>query len=256
MRRTKFATAPARALSAVLVCGLGAFAIAATATESSSAQNSPGQTGQPAATPAPAATPPPATTPAPAAEAKPLEITGFRSAMFGATEAEVRAAAMKDFGVGVDAIHNGQNLAAHTQILTVRAPDVLPEGGAADVAYSLGYKSKKLSQVAVTWSKQTDERLTPERLLQNGESLRDYFQSAGYVPESVVSNAPVKDGVLLFRGADAQGRTTVLLLQGVTSGEKASGEKATRQFSPSALVLLYLADPKNPDIYRVPAGKF
>jgi hypothetical protein len=192
-----------------------------------------------------------ASSPTDASETQPLEIKGFRSAAFGSSEAEVRAAAMKDFGLSADAIHSSQDLAERTQVLTVRVPDVLPDGGAADVAYTLGYKSKKLIQVAVTWSKQTDDKLTAERLLQNGESLRNYFQAQGYVPESVAANAAVKDGVLLFRGADSQGRTTVLLLRGA-----ASGDKAARQFSPSALVLLYLGDTKNPDVYRVPAGKF
>jgi hypothetical protein len=207
---------------------------------------------QNAAAPAPAPASPPAAAPAAApAEIAPLEIKGFRSAAFGATEAEVRAAAVKDLGVSADAIKTSQNLAERTEVLTVRAPDVLPDGGAADVAYSLGYKSKKLIQVSVTWSKLTDDKLTPERLLQNGESLRNYFQAAGYVPESIVANAGIKDGLVLFRGSDAQGRSTILLLQGVMKGEKGA-----RRLAPTALVLIYVADVKNPDVYRVPAGKF
>jgi hypothetical protein len=205
---------------------------------------------QNAATPAPGS--PSAAAPAAApVETTPLDIKGFRSAAFGAAEADVRAAAVKDLGVTADAIKTSQNLAERTELLTVRAPDVLPDGGAADVAYSLGYKSKKLIQVSVTWSKLTDDKLTAERLLQNGESLRNYFQSAGYVPESVVTNVAIKDGLLLFRGDDAQGRSTILLLRGVTKGEKGS-----REFAPTTLVLIYLADAKNPDVYRVPAGKF
>jgi hypothetical protein len=204
---------------------------------------------QTAAAPAPSA--PQAAAAAAPVETAPLEIRGFRSAAFGATEADVRAAAVKDLGVTADAIKTSQNLAERTEVMTVRAPDVLPDGGVADIAYSLGYKSKKLIQVSVTWSKLTDDKLTPERLLQNGESLRNYFQAAGYVPESVVTNVSIKDGLLLFRGADAQGRSTILLLQGVTKGDK-----GVRQFAPTALVLIYLADAKNPDVYRVPAGKF
>lgn len=203
---------------------------------------------QTAATPAPVSP----STATPASVEKPaLDIKGFRSASFGAAEADVRAAAVKDLGVTADAIKTSQNLAERTELLTVRAPDVLPDGGAADVAYSLGYKTKKLIQVSVTWSKLTDDKLTAERLLQNGESLRDYFQSEGYVPASVATNVAIKDGLLLFRGNDAQGRSTILLLQGVTKGEKGS-----REFAPTALVLIYVADAKNPDVYRVPAGKF
>ncbi len=105
--------------------------------------------------------------------------------------------------------------------------------------------------MAVTWSKRSDDKLNPERLLQNGESLRQYFLSEDYARDSVVSNLEVKDGLLLFRGADATGRMTVLLLQGARSGDK-----SVPRFRPSALTLLYIADAKAPDIYRVPAGRF
>ena len=196
----------------------------------------------------PAAESPPAT---PEAEPQSVEVKGFRSAIFGATEADVRAAIAKDFAVTPNAIHASKNLAERTIVLTVRVPDVLPDGGAADVAYTLGFKSKTLIQVAVTWSKRSDDKLNPERLLQNGESLRQYFLSEHYARNSVVSNLEVKDGLLLFRGADAAGRMTVLLMQGATSGDKSAP-----RFTPSALTLLYIADAKAPDIYRVPAGKF
>jgi hypothetical protein len=207
----------------------------------------------PPATPvASPAAPAPTANPSPAAEAPALEIKGFRSATFGANEAEVRAAIQKDFGVAPDAIKTAQNFVERTTLLTVRAPDVLPEGGMADIAYTLGHTSKKLVQVTVTWSKQSDDKMTPEQILQDGESLRNYFQGAGYVPSSVMTNAVVGEGVVLFRGADAQGHTTVLLLRGTPSGDKTTGEKLT----PTSLGLFYLADSKNPDIYRIPKGKF
>ena len=34
------------------------------------------------------------------------------------------------------------------------------------------------------------------------------------------------------------------------------GEKSPRTFSPTGLALFYLADAKNPDVYRLPPGKF
>jgi hypothetical protein len=198
---------------------------------------------------APAA--PPTASPSHAEEA-PLEVKGFRSAVFGANEAEVRAAIQKDFGVAPDAIKTAQNFVERTTLLTVRAADVLPEGGMADIAYTLGHTSKKLVQVTVTWSKLSDDKITPEKILEDGESLRNYFQGESYAPSSVMTNAVVGEGVVLFRGADAQGHTTVLLLRGTPSGDKTTGQKLT----PTSLALYYLADSKNPDIYRIPKGKF
>ncbi len=144
-----------------------------------------------------------------------------------------------------------QNGAEHTQVLSIKASDVLPEGGGAEVSYVLGYKTKKLIQVSVSWSKATDDKLTPERLVSNADTLHAYFMAAGYKPDTIVNNVAVSNGLLLFRGGDAAGHTTVLLLQGTTTGDK-----TPRAFSPNALVLFYLADAKNPDVYRVQPGKF
>jgi hypothetical protein len=167
------------------------------------------------------------------------------------SEADVRAAITKDFGVSGDGVRVSQNGAEHTQILSIKAPDALPEGGAAEVSYAFGYKTKKLIQVSVSWSKATDDKLTPERLVSNADTLRAYFMSVGYKPDTIVSNVPMSNGLLVFRGADLAGHTTALLLEGAFSGDKAA-----RTFSPAALVLAYLADAKNPDIYRVQPGKF
>ncbi len=203
--------------------------------------------------PAPAGAAPPAAGSSPPAastsSAPALELTGFRSALFGMSETEVRAAIAKDFGATTQ-IKSSQNGAEHTAVLTISAPDVLPEGGAAEVAYVFGYKTKKLIQVGVLWSKATDDKMTPERLVSNADTLRAYFMSAGYKPDTIAENAAVANGVLMFRGSAAAGRTTILLLHGV------AGEKPPRAFSPTAVSLFYLADVKNPDVYRVQPGKF
>ena len=230
-----------RFLSAMaVVCG-GAVCLCALAR----AETAPGAAGS---------NPPAASAQAPAGaspSATAVEVKGFRSALFGMSEAEVRAAIAKDFNIAPDAIRGSQNGAEHTRILLAKAPDVLPDGGVAEVAYVLGYKTKKLIQVGVSWSSATDDKLTPERLLSNAETLRAYFLSAGYKPDTIVNNQPVSDGLLMFRGADADGRTTVLLLRGATTGEK-----SPRTFSATGLALFYLADAKNPDVYRLAPGKF
>ena len=181
------------------------------------------------------------------------KVVGFRSALFGMDEAQVRAAVTKDFGVPGSAIRKSQNLGDRTDVLTVRVPDVLQGGGTSDVAYAFGYKSKKLTQVSVIWSKGTDKAMTPERMLANGEALREYFQGEGYEPKTIVVNSALKDGILLFRGADGDGRTTALMLHGTTV---ATQDKATQTFVPNALLLFYLADPKAPDVFKIQAGRF
>lgn len=211
--------------------------------------------GASAETPAPnsgAAQPAPGSTPAAEPSNAPkLDLTGFRSAHFGMSEAEVRGAILKDFGVATaGAARASQNGAEHTQVLTIKAPDVLTDGGTAEVSYVFGYKTKKLIQVGVLWSKATDEKMTSERLISNADALRAYFLTAGYEPETIAQNLAVPNGVLMFRGSDAAGHTTILLLHGVTH------EKPSHEFSPTALSLFYVADVKNPDVFKVQPGKF
>ena len=192
------------------------------------------------------ATPPGA--PAPAT----VHVAGFRSAPFGAGEAEVRTAIAKDFPADAGSVKASSNLAERTQILTVRVADIIPDGGAADVSYVFGFKSRKLIQVNVLWSRVTDPKLTPERLLADGDTLRDYLLTAGYNPATITANTRVSSGVLLFRGSDADNHTTALVLQGVVT----AADKGAGNFVPAGLLLFYAADAANPDVFKIPPGKF
>ena len=200
---------------------------------------------------APAA--PAATSPRPAvAPAQALEVNGFRSAKFGMNENDVRAAIAKDLGVKPDAIRAETNASEQTRVLLVKAPDVLPGGGIAEVSYVFGYKSKTLIQVGATWSKATDEKMTPDQLFSNSTVLRAHFVAAGYKPDTIATNMPIAGGILMFRGSDAKDRTTMLILQGTL----AKDDKEQNVLTPTGLVLFYVADAKTPDVYRLAPGSF
>ncbi len=223
----------------MLVLAAGGVARAETAKVRPAAKPAVAETSAPAA--APAATGPVVAT-----------VVGFRSAHFGMTEAQVRAAIEKDFALKGDAVKEETNLAQQTHALTVMVPDLLEGGGRALVAYVFGYKTKTLIQVGVTWSKETDPAMTPEKLFSNGNILQAHFIASGYDPQTVATNGVIANGVLLFRGADAAGRTAALLLLGKFKDEDAN----RRVLTPEALSLLYVADAKNPDIFKLPDGKF
>jgi hypothetical protein len=180
------------------------------------------------------------------------EVNGFRSAKFGMTEADVRNAIVKDFKVKPDSIHAEDNKTEQTRVLSVTVPDVLPSGGVAEVSYVFGFKSKTLIQVGITWSKATDEKLTPEQLFSNANVLRAHLFGAGYRPDTVATNMPINGGILMFRGSDGRDRTTMLILQGTLS----QGENNQRILTPTAVLLFYIADAKSPDVYRLPPGSF
>src|SRR5689334_12010802 len=104
-----------------------------------------------AQTPAPAAkkdaAPAATSTKPPVTLAPTVEVSGFRSAKFGMSETEVRAAIIRDLGVKPEAIRAETNASEQTRVLLVKAHDVLPGGGIAEVSYVLGFKSKTLIQV-------------------------------------------------------------------------------------------------------------
>lgn len=179
-------------------------------------------------------------------------VEGFRSAKFGMNEADIRAAIGKDFGAKPDAIKTQDNPAELTHSLLVTVPDLLPNGGAAEVSYVLGYKSKTLIQVGAVWSKTTDAALTPERLFSNANILRAHFMSEGFKPDTVAVNTPVNGGLLMFRGGDAKDRTVMLLLQGTFETK----ENNQRVLTPTGLLLFYVADAKSPDVFKLPPGQF
>ncbi|MFB6415554.1 MULTISPECIES: hypothetical protein [Bradyrhizobium] len=209
------------------------------------AAGAPAAAGTPVAAGAPSAE-------APGAEDKSKAIDGFRSAKFGMNEADVRAAMAKDFNVRPDAIKSQDNAAELTHSLLYSAPDLLPNGGTAELSYVFGYKSKSLIQVGAVWSKGTDTAMTPEKLFSNANILRAHFMGEGFKPDSIAINMPVAGGIVMFRGSDAKDRSVILLLQGTFENK----ENSQRVLTPTSLLLFYVADAKSPDIFKLPPGQF
>jgi len=129
------------------------------------------------------------------------------------------------------------NPAELTRSLLVTVPELLANGGTAEISYVLGYKSKTLIQVGVVWSKQTDAALTPERIFSNANILRAHFLSEGFKPDSIAVNTPVNGGLLMFRGSDSKDRTVMLLLQGTMETK----DNNQRILTPTGLLLFYVA---------------
>jgi len=180
------------------------------------------------------------------------QVEGFRSAKFGMTEAEVKKAIATDFGIKGNAIHEQPNAGERTKALLVKVPEVLPGGGTAEVSYIFGYHTKKLIQVSVSWSKATDPKMTPEQLFSNSSVLRAYFMSEGFKPETIATNMPIGGGLLMFRGSDAKDHTAMLIMQGTFT----EGDHKQRVLTPTSLLLFYIEDTKEPDVYRLPRGSF
>lgn len=187
-----------------------------------------------------------------AQETPAASISGFRTATFGMDEAAVYTAISNDFGIAKEDVKESENTVERTRLLTISVPDLLDGGGVAQVSYIFGYKSKTLIQVGASWNTSTDPDMTDKLLVANGDVLTSHFLADGFDSASVTSGTAVANGILLFRGGDADGHTAILLLQG-NFEVSANGQNALK---PTGLALLYSVNPDAPDIFRIKDGNF
>lgn len=202
--------------------------------------------------PANSAAPPQA--PQAAAPAQITHVDGFRSAAFGMTEQQVRAAILKDFKIGPDKVKSEENLAERTQVLTINVPDVLEGAGTAKISYIFGYASKKLIQINLLWGTAVDSQVPADKIVAAADQLHQLFLDSGYDPKTIINNARLNDGeVLVFQGQDADKHTTLLRLAAVQQPTRRKTEPPT---TVTRLLLSYIADSQTPDIYRLKKGEF
>lgn len=196
------------------------------------------------------------------AEAATGTIDGFRSAKFGAGEAEVLAAISQDFGVAEADVTREYNPLEKTHALIVQVEDMIPESGTARIAYILGYKSNALIQVNVVWGAPVVEQPDLQQLATTGNILQRYFIEQRYVPETIFTNRVLADkSVLIFTGSDKDGRQVTLTLGGANApagegGEASSGEAAAAETQRAFLRLSYVANPGSPDVFKIAPGAF
>lgn len=201
---------------------------------------------------------PPANPFADATAGEKAHVDGFRSAKWGMAEAQVKDAIRKDFGSAADKARSENNLSERTAALTVSVPDLLEGAGTARISYIFGHASKKLVQVNLQWGGAVDPQAPPDKILAGANELRQLFVDAGYPPETIVANAKLPDGsILVFRGQDADKRTTVVrLATGTLTPAASPGAEPPKPVPTTMLSLTYILDAANPDIYRLEKGSF
>ncbi|TWS94691.1 hypothetical protein [Reyranella sp. CPCC 100927] len=215
-------------------------------------------------TPAPSSSPSAAAPPqAPAKPTKPAyEVKGFRSANFGMTEAEVRAAIQKDFGVKPDDIRQTSNAIERTAALMVSVPSLDPGPGPATAIYILGYQSKKLIQVNVVWSREAKndkDKVDTGPYIVAGVQLVNYFNEFGWRDGRVNLGIPIGPStLLLFAAEDEKTGAVQVVADGVAVERKAEGriEAAPQPGGQASLRVSYIANRTTPDIFKLERGRF
>ena len=187
------------------------------------------------------------------------QITGFRSAQFGMSESETLEAIRRDFQLQQSRIANQTNDEDRTSSLVATVDEIFAGSEPAQVAYIHGYKQNKLIQVNVVWGSPVIGEVDPQTLVTTANVLRKYFVSLGFDPDSTVVNTRIDDRVfIVFRGVDEQGRMALLQLisNQVPAADGEEGEESEPQFRIDSLLLSYIEDIKDPDIFRIEKGDF
>lgn len=185
----------------------------------------------------------------------PAAIEGFRQALFGMTEEQVRQVVRKDFPAAAAKISSAVHPSEKTTVSSVTVADLLPNTGNARVSYIFGYRSKKLIQINIVWTSE-GSAASDETVVGTANSLRDYFASQNYKPDSAVANRQIaEDTILVFRANDRQERTLLLVLSGVAAAARREEKKGPRP-PPLTLELSYILDVAHPDVFRIAKGQF
>jgi hypothetical protein len=185
----------------------------------------------------------------------PAVIDGFRQARFGMNEEQLRQAIRKDFPEQTGKLARAIHPTEKTIVLALTVADLLPHSGNARISYILGYRSKKLGQVNIVWSSD-GSTAGDETIVGTANSLRDYFSTENFKPDSVVANHQLApDAILVFRASDEHKRTILLVLSGVAAAARTEDKKAPKQ-PPLTLELSYIEDPAHPDVFRIGQGQF
>jgi hypothetical protein len=204
---------------------------------------------------------PPASNVAPAAagSAATYAINGFRSAEFGMSEDQVKAAITRDFGVAADKIAAGRNTLQHTNLLLVRT--ALPPGpGEATISYIFGATSHKLIHVNVAWATgQTPTAAERTALVTAAAQLQDYFKAQPWEakagrPVGLIGNG---SGLVMFDAADAKGSSVQIQIDNVPLSRTVNGKTETNDpKGPEVLRVSYDQDAAHPDVFQIKQGSF
>ena len=191
----------------------------------------------------------------PKAPTRTFEVKGFRSAAFGMTPTQVRAAIAADFGAAKTT--DTANPAEGTTAIQAVLPKLDPGPGPVTLTYIFGATSRRLSNVNVVWSlggnPAPDER---ERLVTAAIQLASYFQSQP-APKASRGVTPVgPNSLVMFSAVDAKGAAVEISASGIRYQAGSTAAPPPEPTGPALLRISYVANAANPDIIQIKPGAF
>ena len=186
-------------------------------------------------------------------------INGFRTATFGMSEAEVKAAIARDLGIAADKIATESNPLQRTTALVVRTS--LPPGpGEATVSYLFGATSHTLIHVNVIWATAAAPTASDRAAIAAaGLQLSNYFRTQPWDPKTPVRAGLVGNGsgLLMFDATDAKGGNVQVEADNIPLSRNVNGK--TQSNDPKGAAMLhvsYAKDAAHPDVFAIKPGAF
>jgi hypothetical protein len=162
---------------------------------------------------------------APRAQEPPkYQVTGFRGARFGMTEAEVRLAARKSFGVDDRQMTLTSDPVSGDIKLIVHVHELEAGLGIGRVEYLFGYRQRQLFQVNVVWGRDTNPQLDNGNMLAAAMRLQGYFLGFDWAYGTIQLAVPLDErAVLLFGAADRNNGAVTVVVEGVLYRRRGDG---------------------------------
>jgi hypothetical protein len=175
-------------------------------------------------------------------------VDGFRSAKFGMGEKQVLRAIAKDFKVPKSKVKRLITSKYKTISFIIHLEKLMEVGGAADIIYYLGYKSKRLMQVSIGWGETVTKNYSAKEVINAANVLRNHFIKKRYQKESYAVNGKInKYSMVVFRGLDKKGQMVFLRLKSFNKNDK-DHKKEVRE--KARLDLIYIQKPKKRDVFQ------
>ena len=174
-------------------------------------------------------------------------ITGFRSAHFGMTEPEVRAAIEHDFKPAVGAVTELDNPIEKTRVIALRLASLDPAPGTVNLTYIFGANTQRLIHVNVVWS--TGNAPSGDERLQMGTAsvqLAGYFRALQWQRGATTASvAPDGSSAVVFAGVDPKDEAVEVRVSGVPIERR--GKPSAAPVGPAVLHVAYFATTGRPD---------
>jgi hypothetical protein len=196
--------------------------------------------------------------PAPATGVRPgYAISGFRSAQFGMTEDQVKAAISHDFGIQAGKVSTETNPLERTTALIIKTS--LPPGpGQATISYIFGASTHRLMHVNVIWATNaTPSAADRQSIATAGLQLATYFRTQPWDPKTQVKAGLTQGGLLMFDAADAKGGTVQVEADGIPLSRQVNGKTESNKPTGAAVLRVsYAQDIAHPDVFAIQPGAF